>query len=75
MFASPTLMEHAARGLIGFGAFAAAVVLAQLPGTTSLIGSVVLALGGLVALRGCPMCWTVGLIETIQKRHMFNTRP
>jgi hypothetical protein len=47
--------------------FAAAIVLARSPGTVSLIGSVVLALGGLVALRGCPVCWAVGLFETMRR--------
>ena len=75
MFGSRTLLRHLLRGVVGFGAFAAAIVLGQSPGTASGIGSVVLAPGGLVALPGCPVCWTVGLIETIQKPHMFSTRP
>ena len=75
MLGSRTLLRHLLRGLISFGAFAAAIVLARSPGTASAIGSVLLALGGLVALRGCPVCWTVGLIETIRKRHMLSTRP
>jgi hypothetical protein len=28
---------------------------------------------GMVALRGCPMCWTVGLIETISAGRLRRT--
>ena len=60
MFASRSLVAHVLRGTIGLAAFAQAGVLApQHP---------LLALGlflvALVALRGCPMCWTVGLVQT-----------
>lgn len=60
MFASKSLVEHVLRGVIGLGAFAFAGVLA--PDHPLLaIGLVPVAL---VALRGCPMCWTVGLVQT-----------
>jgi hypothetical protein len=60
-FASESLARHLARGAIGFSLIGAGL------GLTALVGPValVLAPAGLVALRGCPMCWTVGLIETI----------
>ena len=32
------------------------------------IGTLLAGLAALVALRGCPMCWTVGLIETLAAR-------
>ena len=60
-FASSTLPRHLARGAIGFGLIIAAFVLAA--GVSLLALSLVIP-GG-VALRGCPACWTVGLIETI----------
>jgi hypothetical protein len=28
-----------------------------------------LLLGALILLRGCPMCWLLGLFETISNRH------
>jgi len=60
MFASKSLVEHVLRGVIGLGAFALAGVLAA--------EHPLIALGllpvALVALRGCPMCWTVGLVQT-----------
>lgn len=64
MFASKTIIEHLVRGALGIGAFAAAAALAP--------AHPILALSllpmGLVALRGCPMCWTVGLVQTIVAR-------
>ncbi len=70
MFASPTIREHLARGAVGFGTLAAAVILARTPGLGPAVGSAALALQALLVLRGCPACWTVGLVETLQKvRH------
>ncbi|WP_437963887.1 hypothetical protein WMF04_29680 [Sorangium sp. So ce260] len=64
MFASKSLVAHVARGVIGFGALAAAVLLAR----DLLWLSLALLPVALVALRGCPMCWTVGLIQTVAAR-------
>jgi len=59
MFASSTWTEHLLRGLIGIAAFVGAFMMREaLPWL-----SLALLPLGLVALRGCPMCWTVGLIE------------
>ena len=64
MFASRSLPEHLLRGLVGLGAFVAAVSLA--PGQPWL-ALLLLPLGG-VALRGCPSCWLVGLVQTLAPR-------
>lgn len=61
VFASSSLARHLMRGCIGFGLIAAAIALAPVMGPASLL----LAPLGLVALRGCPTCWLVGLIETV----------
>ena len=61
MFASKTLTEHLARGVVGLGAFALALMLAN----TSVLFPIVLLPLGLFALRGCPLCWTMGLGETL----------
>jgi hypothetical protein len=60
-FASPSLSRHLARGAIGFGLIGSAI------GLTPSVGPEMLLLAplGMVALRGCPMCWTLGLVETI----------
>lgn len=64
-FSSASLLAHLLRGAIGIAAIVPAVMLAQ--GSASLsgsLGSIGLGLVALVAFRGCPMCWTVGLFET-----------
>ncbi|MEV6550000.1 hypothetical protein AB0M57_15025 [Streptomyces sp. NPDC051597] len=60
-FASVTVPRHLARGAIGFGALAASLALLPVIGPVSLL----LAPVGLIALRGCPMCWIIGLVETV----------
>ncbi|MDB4973803.1 MAG: hypothetical protein JWN48_2144 [Myxococcaceae bacterium] len=61
MFASKGIAEHLARGSLGFGALAAYGLLAPLHPWLSLA---MLPLA-LVALRGCPLCWTIGLLQTV----------
>jgi hypothetical protein len=63
MFASKSIGEHLLRGAVGAGAVVAAVTLAD-RGWPPLV---LLPLA-LLALRGCPMCWTVGLVETVWAR-------
>ncbi|MFF2024929.1 hypothetical protein ACFVW2_24370 [Streptomyces sp. NPDC058171] len=62
-FASGSVPVHLLRGLVGFGALAASVLLLPVTGAWSLL----LAPVGLLALRGCPMCWTVGLVQTVSR--------
>jgi hypothetical protein len=64
MFASQSLAEHILRGAAGIGALWWALALAE----THPWGS--LALGGVVllAFRGCPVCWTIGLFETARRQ-------
>ncbi|MEU6863285.1 hypothetical protein ABZ924_08440 [Streptomyces sp. NPDC046876] len=60
-FASASVPRHLARGALGFGALAGSLALLPFVGPASLL----LAPVGLVALRGCPMCWAIGLAETV----------
>jgi hypothetical protein len=60
-FASASVAAHLARGVLGFGLIALAIALAAAVTPAALA----IAPLGMVALRGCPTCWTVGLIETI----------
>ncbi len=60
-FASATVPRHLARGAIGFTLIGAAFALAASVSPAALL----LLLPGGVALRGCPTCWTVGLLQTI----------
>jgi hypothetical protein len=61
MFASQGLLEHLARGLIGVGAVAVAIAVAP----THPWGILVAVPICLIAWRGCPTCWLVGLLETL----------
>ena len=61
VFASRTIWEQLTRGVIGIGAFTCAVLwTASYPWLAWLAIPV-----GVLAFRGCPMCWTVGLVMTI----------
>jgi hypothetical protein len=60
-FASDSVPRHLARGALGFGLIGAAFGLAAVVSPLALL----LAPVGLIPLRGCPMCWTLGLIQTI----------
>jgi len=64
MFASHSLAEHILRGAAGIGALWWALAIAEAHPWSSL------ALGGVVllAFRGCPVCWTIGLFETARGR-------
>jgi hypothetical protein len=60
-FASTSLPRHLLRGAAGFGALIASFALLPLLGPAGLL----LAPIGLLALRGCPTCWAIGLMQTI----------
>ncbi len=62
-FAGVSLPVHLARGVIGFGLVAGSVALAPIVGWISLL----LLPAGVVALRGCPMCWVVGLAQALSR--------
>ncbi|WP_437284288.1 hypothetical protein [Sorangium sp. So ce406] len=64
MFASKSRLEHVARGIVGLVALVAAALLAPAHPWAALA----LLPVALVALRGCPMCWTLGLIQTVRAR-------
>jgi uncharacterized membrane protein (DUF441 family) len=62
-FASRTLLEHLIRGTIAFSALAWA-----LQHQDSVLASIVAFAIALIAFRGCPMCWSIGLVETLGQR-------
>jgi hypothetical protein len=64
LFATRTLAGHLLRGAAALGLLAIAIGQQQAHGALSL-GAGLLAL---VLLRGCPMCWLIGLVETVQQR-------
>lgn len=64
LFATRTLSGHLLRGAVAF----ALLYLALAQRQAHPLASIAAALGALVAMRGCPMCWAIGLVETIQQR-------
>ncbi len=61
---SNRLSEHLLRGVIGIAALWYAIhIVDQYPWLSLALG--VLAL---IEFLGCPICWTMGLIETIHRR-------
>ena len=64
MFASNTVAAHLIRGVIA-GALIGWALLHQ---STDPALAVTAGLLAVVAMRGCPLCWTLGLVETISRR-------
>lgn len=62
-FASKSVPVHLVRGIIGFGLLAGSVALLPILHLFSLL----LLPVGVVALRGCPACWAIGLAQTISR--------
>src|SRR3954447_7197682 len=61
--ASSSVARHLGRGALGFGLLAGSVALVLPLGLFSLL----LAPLGMVALRGCPTCWALGLGQTVSR--------
>jgi hypothetical protein len=64
LFASKTLTHHLLRGGVAAGLIALAIETnPDLPLLAGIAG-----IAAIIALRGCPMCWTVGLFETLRAK-------
>ncbi|MFC6834603.1 hypothetical protein ACFQL8_37915 [Streptomyces goshikiensis] len=61
-FSSSSLPRHLARGAVGFGGLIASIALVPSLGPLALLLPI-----GVLALRGCPMCWTIGLLQTLSR--------
>ncbi|MEY4510465.1 MAG: hypothetical protein RLZZ450_2587 [Pseudomonadota bacterium] len=62
-FASASVVAHLVRGVLAATLIALAISThAQFPWLSAAAG-----VGALVLLRGCPLCWTIGLVETALK--------
>ena len=64
MFASNTVLAHIVRGLVA----GALIVWALTHQSTEPAFAVAAGAAAVVAMRGCPLCWTLGLFETISGR-------
>ena len=69
MFGSAFLAAHLMRGAAAAALLAWAIVHQTAHPWLSLGAGV----AALVALRGCPMCWTVGLVETLSQGRRDST--
>jgi hypothetical protein len=63
--ASGSVREHLFRGAVGLAAAILAILLVAVVGPIS----VALLLVTVFAWRGCPTCWTVGLLGTLGDDH------
>ena len=63
-FASTSMPRHLLRGAIGFAALTVSLWTMNSSWWPSLIALPI----ALYALRGCPICWTIGLFETLAMR-------
>lgn len=63
-FASESLAGHLLRGAVAFMLLYWAITHQQAQPFTALLAGA----GALVAMRGCPVCWTIGLVETISQK-------
>ena len=64
MFASTTVAAHLMRGVIA-GALIGWALLHQSTDPAFAVAAGILAV---VAMRGCPLCWTLGLVETVSQK-------
>jgi hypothetical protein len=64
VFASKSLAAHFVRGVIA-AALLTWAVLHRSPHPAFTVVAVIVAV---VAMRGCPLCWAMGLIETVGQR-------
>ena len=64
MFASKTVAAHLMRG----GVAAALIAWALMHASSDPVVAVAAGVLAVVAMRGCPLCWMLGLFETIGAR-------
>ena len=63
MFASQSLLGHVIRGIIA----ACLLTWAFLHQDQTAL-SLLAAVGAIIAFRGCPVCWVIGLVETLVQK-------
>ncbi|MEU2064901.1 hypothetical protein [Streptomyces sp. NPDC013455] len=68
-YASKSVARHLVRGVIGFGLIVGSIAMVPVAGPVTLVAAPL----GLVALRGCPTCWAVGLAQTISRGRLERT--
>jgi len=61
-FASETVVGHLLRGAMAFALFGWAITHQEAHPLLAFAAGA----GALLALRGCPMCWTIGLVQVLR---------
>ena len=70
-FGNRSLAVHVLRGVLGFGSLVLALKGYDIVGWPAL-----LLMGVAVwALKGCPICWTIGLFETLAAKVLMSADP
>jgi len=69
LFATQTPTGHVIRGAVAFALLYLAIGQQHAYPEASLLAGLL----ALVTMRGCPVCWTIGLVETIH-RTAFGSR-
>ncbi len=64
VFASRTVFGHLLRGAVAFMLLYLAIRHQQ----AHPLGALAAGLAALLVMRGCPMCWTIGLVESFRQR-------
>jgi hypothetical protein len=64
MFGSGSVVEHIIRGVLGFGLLGVGLLYSPVLGWWTLAPLA----GALMCFRGCPLCWTAVLVETVLHR-------
>ena len=67
-FASRTVPEHLLRGIAAVALAVFAIWTFASPALLSGALALAAVIGAVFLLRGCPMCWLVGLVETVAHR-------
>jgi len=70
-YGNRSLFHHVARGVVGFGSLYLAIVCYER------IGWPAMGFFGLTLwmLKGCPVCWTIGLFETVAFKVLSRSDP
>ena len=67
MFCSTSISIHLLRGLAALGLIIGAMYSSSY-GSIGLVFAALAFVGAIVLLHSCPMCWLVGLFETMRQR-------
>ncbi|MEU8619511.1 hypothetical protein [Streptomyces sp. NPDC048623] len=65
-FASRSVPRHLARGAVGLGLIVGSIALVPTVGVVALLAAPL----SLIAFRGCPTCWMVGLVQTVSRNRL-----